>query len=171
MFCYTGGFAVAAAAFGAGHVTAVDVKEDWLALGRKNADLNGAGDKIDFLKADCFSLLEKLASGEEKYDIVILDPPSFLRTRDSLKTAILGYRKLNAAAMACLGENGILCTFSCSHNMSNNCFSNTIKEAAVKAGKKLTILKRCHQAPDHPIVKSIPETEYLKGYFFRVSTG
>jgi len=170
LFSYIGGFAVHAAISNAKSVTAVDIKEDWLELGRKNAELNKVADKIEFIKADAFSFLDKSVAAGKKYDVIIVDPPSFLKTRESLASASRGYRDLNCAAMRCLSEEGVLATFSCSHNMPNAVFSSVLKEAAAKAGKELAIIKRCHQAEDHPIVRAIPETEYLKGYFFRVKS-
>ncbi len=170
LFSYVGGFAIHAALGGASGITAVDIKEDWLKLGMRNAELNKVADKIEFIEADSFEYLKSLCESGEKFDIIIVDPPSFLKTRHSLAMASKGYKQLNFTAMKCLNENGILATFSCSHNMPNAAFSNVLKEAATDAGKSLTILKRCHQAQDHPIVRHIPETEYLKGYFFKVNT-
>lgn len=170
LFSYIGGFAIHAALSKARSVTAVDIKEDWLELGRKNAVLNNVAEKIEFVKANAFSYLKKLLASGKKFDVIIVDPPSFLKNRNSLVSASIGYRELNCAAMKCLNDNGVLATFSCSHNMPNAAFSTILKESAAKAGKELAILKRCHQAEDHPIVRSIPETEYLKGYFFRVNS-
>ncbi len=170
LFSYTGGFAIHAALGGATHVTAVDIKEDWLKLGMRNAELNNVTDKIEFIEADSFEYLKNICASGEKFDIIIVDPPSFLKARHSIAAASKGYKELNHTAMKCLNENGILATFSCSHNMPNEVFSNILRKAASEAGKSLTILKRCHQAQDHPIVRQIPETEYLKGYFFRASS-
>lgn len=170
LFSYTGAFAVSSAVYGAADVLAVDVKGEWLDLGRRNAELNGVADRIKFLKGDVFDVLREKMRDGEKYDIVILDPPSFLRTKKALAGALRGYKELNLTAMKVLNEGGILCTFSCSHNMPNEMFSDILKRAAADAGKTWTILKRCHQAKDHPIVRAIPETEYLKGYFLRVTS-
>jgi 23S rRNA (cytosine1962-C5)-methyltransferase len=168
LFCYTGGFSVSAASYGAAEVTGADIKEEWLKLARLNAELNGAGARVKFIKGDAFSVLGAFNKAGEKFDIVIVDPPSFLKTRESIVSASKGYGDLNLAAMQALAPGGILATFSCSHNMPNALFAKLIKDAAVKAGRKLSILKRCHQAEDHPIIKHIPETEYLKGYFLRI---
>jgi 23S rRNA (cytosine1962-C5)-methyltransferase len=169
LFCYTGGFSVNAALGGAKKVTGVDIKSEWLDSARKNAALNGVSERIDYREGDVFEILKDICNTEEKFDIVILDPPSFAKDKKSIITAAIGYKELNTLAMKSLAEGGILCTFSCSHNMSNNIFSGVIKKSAESAGKKFTIIKRCHQDKDHPIVKSIPETEYLKGYFLRCS--
>ena len=168
LFCYTGGFSVSAALSGAKHVTGSDIKEDWLELARKNAELNGVGEKTEFVKGDSFEVLEKINDSGGKFDIIIIDPPSFLKKRESIVTAAKGYKELNSLAMRALAGEGVLATFSCSHNMPNALFSRIIKEAAEESGKKFDILKRCHQAEDHPIVMSIPETEYLKGYFLKI---
>lgn len=165
LFCYTGGFGVSAAAFGAGNVLGVDIKEDWLELARRNAELNGVSDKTRFIAEDAFTALKNFHDSGEKFDIVIVDPPSFLRAKRNVVTAAKGYKEINLGAMNVLGKGGILCTYSCSHNMPNELFSKTLKDAAASSGKSFRILKRCHQAEDHPIVRTIPETEYLKGYF------
>lgn len=169
LFCYTGGFSVNAALGGAKKVTAVDIKSGWLDLARKNAALNGVSERIGYREGDVFKVLKDICNTEEKFDIVILDPPSFAKDKKSIVTAAIGYKELNTLAMKSLEREGILCTFSCSHNMSNDIFSDVIKKSAESAGKKFTIIKRCHQDKDHPIVKLIPETEYLKGYFLRCS--
>jgi len=170
LFSYTGGFSVHAGLYGAKYVRSVDIKEEWLELGRKNAILNGVSRKIEFVRGDVFRVLKDISDSNEKFDLVIIDPPSFLKKKESLETASKGYKELNYLGMNILNEGGILATFSCSNKMPNEVFSKTVEEAALIAGKKFTILKRCHQAEDHPIVRSIPETEYLKGYFLKVST-
>ncbi len=169
LFCYTGGFSVNAALGGAKRVVGVDIKPEWLALARKNATLNGVSDKIEHREGDVFEILNNICDSGEKFDIIILDPPSFVKEKKSIISAAKGYKELNTLAMRSLNESGTLCTFSCSYNMSNDIFSEAIKRSATEAGKSLTVLKRCHQDKDHPIVKSIPQTEYLKGYFLRCS--
>ncbi|MDD5496311.1 MAG: class I SAM-dependent rRNA methyltransferase [Candidatus Omnitrophica bacterium] len=168
LFCYTGGFSIWAAASGASHVTGVDIKEPWLGLARQNAELNGAGDRTDFRKGDAFETLRAFYKKGEKFDIIIVDPPSFAKARGSVSSASRGYKDLNLIAMKTLAEGGVLATFSCSHNISNDIFSGILKRAASDAKKRFDILKRCHQAQDHPIARQIPETEYLKGYFLKV---
>jgi len=168
LFSYTGAFAVTAAKYGAKSVRSIDIKDNWLELGRKSAELNGVLDKVEFIKKDAFKALEEINSSGEKFDIIILDPPSFLKSRESMASASKGYEELNLKAMKALNNGGTLATFSCSHNMPTAVFSELLKKCAVSAHKKITILKRCHQAEDHPIVREIPETEYLKGYFLKV---
>jgi 23S rRNA (cytosine1962-C5)-methyltransferase len=170
LFCYTGGFSVSAACYGASSVKGIDIKEEWLELGRKNAALNGVSERIQFARGDAFDVLRDVYNSGERFDIVILDPPSFLRSKDSLESASKGYKDLNLYAMKTLSEGGMLCTFSCSHKMPNEIFTAILKSAARDAKKTFQIIKRCHQAEDHPIIRAIPETEYLKGYFLKVNS-
>ena len=160
---------VNAALGGAKRVVGVDIKPEWLAMARKNAELNGVSERIEHREGDVFEVLSDICASGERFDIIVLDPPSFIRNKNDLISAAKGYREINALAFKALNDNGVLCTFSCSHNMPNKIFSDIIKEAASSAGKKFTILKRCRQDKDHPIIKEIPETEYLKGYFLRTS--
>jgi 23S rRNA (cytosine1962-C5)-methyltransferase len=168
LFCYTGGFAVAAAAGGASQVTAVDIKQQWLELARKNAALNGVAQSVIPVRADAFLFLEEMVRLGKRFDIVIVDPPSFMRNKESLVSARKGYEELNTNAMKVLSDGGTLATFSCSHHMPNEEFAAALKSAAAAAGRTYSILKRCHQDIDHPIARAIPETEYLKGYFLRL---
>ena len=168
LFSYTGAFAIQALLAGAAEAVGVDIKEEWLERARQNAQLNGVSAKSSFIKADAFDYVKKTAADGGLFDIIIVDPPSFLRARHALVMASKGYKELNLAAMKILAPGGVLATFSCSHNMPNAVFAGVLKEACREAGKKFTILKRCHQAEDHPIVRAIPETEYLKGYFLKV---
>lgn len=170
LFCYTGGFAVSAAVYGARHVMGVDIKEEWLKLAEENARLSGVAEKTEFVKGDAFIKLKEISESGRKFDVIILDPPSFLKNRESLVSASKGYKELNTLAIDTLTDGGILATFSCSHNMPNDKFSEILKESAKACGRKISILKRCHQDIDHPIVRAIPETEYLKGYFLKVSS-
>jgi 23S rRNA (cytosine1962-C5)-methyltransferase len=168
LFCYTGGFSVHAAIGSAKSVTGVDIKEDWLVLARKNMELSAQAPKAEFVKSDGFNYLKNVHTAGRTFDIIIIDPPSFVKAKHAVASAARGYEGLNLTAMRCLRPGGVLATFSCSHNMPNELFSGVLKKAAIKAGKKMTILKRCHQAEDHPIVRAIPETEYLKGYFLKL---
>lgn len=170
LFCYTGGFSIAAALGGAKKITGVDIKKRWLELARKNAQLNGVSDRADYGEGDVFGVLKNIYNAKEKFDIIVLDPPSFVRDKASVAAAAKGYKELNTLAMASLTEGGILCTFSCSYNMTNDIFSDVIKRSAESARKSYTILKRCRQDKDHPIVKAIPQTEYLKGYFLKIES-
>ena len=167
LFCYTGGFSINAGLSGAKKIIAVDIRAEWLAAAKENAILNGVSDRINFVEGDVFPVLKKIFDSGDKFDIIILDPPSFTKDRRSIVTASKGYKELNTLAIKALNDSGILCTFSCSHNMSNDIFSNILKESAKAAGRTFIVMKRCHQDKDHPIIKEIPETEYLKGYFLK----
>ena len=169
LFSYCGGFAINAALSGAESVMAVDIKDEWLELGKKNAEINGVADKISFIKADVFNFLRNMRAIHENFDIIILDPPSFLKSRHKLADAIRGYREINISAMRILNPGGALATFSCSHNMPSEAFAGLLKEAALEVKRPYSVLARCHQDKDHPFVKNIPETNYLKGYFLKVS--
>jgi 23S rRNA (cytosine1962-C5)-methyltransferase len=134
LFCYTGGFSVNAAIGGAEKVLSVDIKKDWLELARRNADLNGVSGKIEFKSGDAFKVAEDVLASGEKFDIVVVDPPSFLRSKKDLVMASKGYKEINTLAFKVLKENGVLCTFSCSHNMPNDIFSGILKDAAKRPG-------------------------------------
>lgn len=168
LFCYTGGFSINAALGGAKKVIGVDIKKDWLALAHDNAELNKVSGAVEFSYGDAFAAIKKICNSGEKFDIIIVDPPSFLRSKKDIKSAARGYKEINTLAFKSLNDGGMLCTFSCSHNMPNEMFSDVIKAAAAESGKEFTILKRCRQDRDHPISRHIPETEYLKGYFLGV---
>ncbi len=170
VFCYSGGFSIHTALNKAAEVTGVDIKDEWLKYSRENAGINNLSEKITWEKNNAFVILQKYSMENRLFDMIILDPPSFLKNKSSLKSAFKGYLDLNRRAMRLLCENGVLCTFSCSHHMRNEIFSDMIKQAARMENKSISILKRCHQDKDHPIIKEVPETEYLKGYFLSVSS-
>ena len=167
LFCYTGGFSINAALGGAEKVLGVDTKKDWLELAKQNASMNNISDKVEFKSGDAFKIVQEICDSGEKFDIIVVDPPSFLRNKKDLVMASRGYKELNTAAFRALNKDGVLCTFSCSHNMTNDIFSKILKDSAAAAGRKFSVLKRCHQDKDHPFTKTIPETEYLKGYFLK----
>lgn len=171
LFCYTGGFPISAALYGAASVRGIDIKKEWLGLARRNVVLNGVSAKTEFIEGDAFSLSKKIYNSGEKFDMIVIDPPSFMKARKDMVSASKAYKELNLTAMQSLADGGILITFSCSHNMPNEAFSDILKSAAKDAGKRTRVLRRCHQAEDHPIAKAIPETEYLKGYFLEVNPG
>lgn len=170
LFCYTGSFAITAALDDASGVHGIDIKKEWLEMAVENAKLNNVSSQAKFTEGDAFEVLKNIYNSGEKFDIIILDPPSFVRHKDKIVSASKGYKELNLIAMKVLNEKGILATFSCSHSMSGDIFSAILKESAASSGKDIKILKRCHQDQDHPIIKAIPETEYLKGYFLEVTS-
>ena len=171
LFSYTGGFSISVCVHGASSALGIDIKREWLELAKRNATLNGVSERIKFIAEDAFLALPRIRDSGERFDMIIIDPPSFAKSRRDIAAASKGYRELNSIAMKTLNDKGILATFSCSHNMPNEAFAAILKSSAGDAQKKIKILKRCHQADDHPIAKAIPETEYLKGYFLEVNPG
>ena len=168
-FTHTGSFALNAAAAGAAHVTAVDISDDALAMARENAIRNSLDGSMDFVCADVFDYLTSLAAkGKCDYDFIILDPPAFTKSRDTLKNAIRGYREINFKAMKLLKRGAYLATCSCSHFMTETYFRQMIHNAADDAGVSLRQIEARRQAPDHPILWNVPETDYLKFYIFQI---
>lgn len=167
-FTHTGSFALNAAAAGAMSVTAVDASDLAIAQAEQNAKLNGLSDRVKFLCKDVFELLPSLEEQGRKFDIVILDPPAFTKSRDSVKAASKGYREINLRGMKLVKEGGFLVTCSCSHFMDPELFAKTIGEAAHDAHRRLRQVEFRTQAPDHPILWNSEESYYLKFYIFQV---
>jgi 23S rRNA (cytosine1962-C5)-methyltransferase len=167
--CFTnqGGFAQACALAGASSVRAVDVSASAIDLARQNAQLASA-QGIDFIEANAFDFLKQSETRGDQYDLIILDPPSFTKTKGSLKDAMRGYKEIHLRALKMLEPGGIMTTFSCSHHVSTGDFHQVIVDAAVDARKTLRQIETYQQRPDHPIIASMPETEYLRGYAFEV---
>ena len=168
-FTHTGSFALNAAANGAAEVTGVDASELAVAQARENARLNGFEDRVSFLCEDVFELLPRLEGQGEKYDVVILDPPAFTKSRSSVKNAVKGYREINLRGLKLVKDGGFLCTCSCSHFMTPELFSQTIAQAALSAHKRLRQVEYRTQAPDHPILWAADESYYLKFFIFQVA--
>lgn len=168
-FTHTGSFALNAAMGGAEHVTAVDISESAVEMARKNAERNGLSDRMDFLAADVFDLLPALEKqGRAPYDFIILDPPAFTKSRKTVGSAERGYKEINYRALKLLPRGGYFATASCSHFMEDGLFRKMLKEAARDAGVELRQIEARQQAPDHPILWNVPETDYLKFYLFQV---
>lgn len=163
---HTGSFALNAARGGAAAVTAVDISEDALSVARKNAAMNGLDNIIDFRAADIFDFLPTVTRGE--YDMVILDPPAFTKSRRTVDNAFRGYREINTRAMRALPRGGYFATCSCSHFMPNPLFVTMLGEAARDADVGLRQIEVRQQACDHPILWNVRETDYLKFYIFQV---
>jgi 23S rRNA (cytosine1962-C5)-methyltransferase len=167
-FTHTGAFALNAAAAGAAHVTAVDVSQFALELAAKNGRRNGLTN-LDYLCADVFDLLTRMAREKKcDYDYIILDPPAFTKSRATADRAYHGYKEINLKAMRLLPRGGYLATCSCSHFMSDEMFRRMLREAAQDAGVTLRQIEARQQAPDHPILPGVPETDYLKFYLLQV---
>lgn len=167
-FTHTGSFALNAGIAGAESVLGVDASELGVEQAKANARLNGLEDKISFVCADVFELLPELERQGEKYDVVILDPPAFTKSRQATKNAVKGYREINLRGMKLVKDGGFLATCSCSHFMEQELFAKTIREAARGAHKRLRQVEFHTQAPDHPILWAADESYYLKFYIFQV---
>ena len=165
-FTHTGSFALNAARGGAEHVTAVDVSESAVAMARENARRNGLEDRMDFAAADVFDLLPEVKKGE--YDFIILDPPAFTKSRKTVGRAEKGYKEINLRALKALPRGGYFATASCSHFMPSELFVKMLRSAAQDANVELRQIEARQQAPDHPILWNVPETDYLKFYIFQV---
>ena len=168
-FTHTGSFALNAGLAGASSVLGVDASELGVAQAEENAALNGLSDTVHFRCADVFELLPELERQGEKFDVVILDPPAFTKSRSSVKNAVKGYREINLRGMKLVTDGGYLATCSCSHFMTPELFEKTIREAASNVHKRLRQVEYRTQAPDHPILWSGDETSYyLKFFIFQV---
>ena len=167
-FTHTGSFALNAGIAGAKSVLGVDASELAVEQARENAKLNGLEERVQFTCADVFELLPKLESEGEQFDVVILDPPAFTKSRNSVKNAVKGYREINVRGLKLVKNGGFLVTCSCSHFMEPDLFAKTIREAANGAHKRLRQVEFRTQACDHPILWATDQSYYLKFYIFQV---
>ena len=167
-FTHTGSFALNAGIAGASEVTGVDASQLAVDQASANARLNGLDGTVKFICEDVFELLPELEERGEKFDVVILDPPAFTKSRNSVKNAVKGYREINLRAMKLVKDGGFLATCSCSHFMDYQLFTQTIGQAARNVHKRLRQVEYRTQAPDHPILWSADESYYLKFYIFQV---
>lgn len=166
---HTGSFALNCAKSGASHVTAVDVSESAIEMAKENAVLNNLSDKIDFVVCDVFDYLKNnLISREKKFDYIILDPPAFTKSRNTLDNAKKGYLEVNTLALRNLSRGGYFATCSCSHFMTEKLFFDMLCEASAKANVTLKQIEFRTQCADHPIMLNVPETNYLKFFMFQV---
>lgn len=167
-FTHTGSFALNAGLAGSKEVLGVDASQLAVDQASENARLNGIGDRVHFECADVFDLLPKLEQEGQKFDVVILDPPAFTKSRNSIKNAVKGYREINLRGMKLVKDGGYLATCSCSHFMDPELFTKTIREAAGNVHKRLRQVEYRTQAADHPILWAADESYYLKFYIFQV---
>jgi 23S rRNA (cytosine1962-C5)-methyltransferase len=169
--CFTGqgGFALACAQAGAADVTGVEGSGESLVIARANAHRNSVA--ASWIEQDVFEFLRSSEKAKSEYDLIILDPPSFTRTKGTLRDALRGYRELHLRAFKLLSKNGMLATFSCSHHVSEAAFQETIADALVDARRSARRLRRFEQALDHPVLPTIPETEYFKGFLLEMMPG
>ena len=167
-FTHTGSFALNAVKGGAAHVTAVDISDTGIAQAKENAALNGFEPKMDFVCRDVFDYLPELYSAGKKFDVIILDPPAFTKSRDSVKNASKGYKEINLRAMKMLKNGGYLATCSCSHFMTEELFFNAVKAAAKDAHKRIRQVEYRTQGPDHPVLWDSDSSFYLKFFILLV---
>jgi 23S rRNA (cytosine1962-C5)-methyltransferase len=166
-FCNEGGFALHAAHAGAAEVVGIDISETAIEKAQANAVLNGIPN-CRFEVADVFEKLRALIEARESYNVVILDPPSFTKSKKTVLTARKGYIEINTNAMRLLSSDGVLATASCSHHIDETTFLEIIRESAQRAGKELQLLEWRGATPDHPVLPAMPETKYLKFGIFHV---
>jgi 23S rRNA (cytosine1962-C5)-methyltransferase len=167
-FSYTGGFSAAAARAGAAHVTAVDSSGPALATLRDTMALNGAAETVEPIEADVFRQLRQYRLEGRQFDVVILDPPKFASSQSQLDRAARGYKDINLIACQILRPGGVLATFSCSGLVGADLFQKIVFGAALDARRDVQVIERLTQSPDHPVLLSFPEGEYLKGLICRV---
>ena len=167
-FTHTGSFGLNAAAAGASSVLSVDASEPAIEQARENAVRNALQDRVRYQAADVFELLPQLEKAGERYDLVILDPPAFTKSRSATKNAVKGYREINLRGMRLVKNGGFLATCSCSHFMTEDLFAKTLQEAARGARRRLRQVEFRTQGPDHPILWGDDESYYLKFYIFQV---
>ena len=168
-FTHTGSFGLNCAFAGAKHVTSVDISDTAIEMAKANAVRNNLQDKIDYVCEDVFELLTRMAEKKDhSYDYIILDPPAFTKSRQTVDSAGRGYKEINLKAMKLLPRGGYLSTCSCSHFMTDELFRKMLVSAARDASVSLRQIEARTQAPDHPILWNVPETDYLKFYIFQI---
>ena len=168
-FANQGAFALSCARAGASHVTAIEISADCTELIKKNAARNSLA--VDAVAANVFDVLKDMERQEAKFDLIILDPPSFTKTKGKLSDALRGYKEIHLRALKLLTADGLLATYCCSHHVSAAEFAGVINEATVDAKKTLRQLAVYRQGLDHPIIPTLPETEYLKGALYEMAPG
>ncbi|MBK7542301.1 MAG: class I SAM-dependent rRNA methyltransferase [Candidatus Competibacteraceae bacterium] len=168
VFSYVGAWGIRAAARGAREVVCVDSSAAALELAATNAALNGVGDRVQTRQGDAFEVLKQLREARERFDVVIVDPPAFIKRRKDFKEGALAYRRLNEMAMQVLERDGLLVSCSCSQLLSRDILVQTLLQGARHLDRNLVILEHGRQGPDHPVPPAIPETDYLKMIVARV---
>lgn len=167
-FCYAGGFSIAAARLGAREILGIDIAEEAVAQARRDASLNGVAAVCRFETANAFDRLKDLSRRKERFDLVILDPPSFARRKNKVPEALRGYKEIHLQALRLLAPGGHLLTFTCSYHVGRDLFLGVIRQAAADLGRSVVVEQHLGQARDHPVRLECPETEYLKGLILRV---
>lgn len=167
-FCHLGGFGLHALAAGAGRVVALDSAADAIDGAHQAAEWAGCADRLETHLGNAFDWLRAADEAGERFQVVVLDPPSFTRTKVAVAGALRGYKEIHLRALRMLGPGGVLATFSCSHHVSGPAFLEMVVEAAADAGRSLRLEAVLGASPDHPVLPGVPETEYLKGFVLRV---
>ncbi len=165
-FCNQGSFAMHCARAGAASVRGLDSAFDAIGQAKKNAERNGV--KAEFIAANVFDWFTAQRNTDPAWDLIILDPPPFAKSKSALEGALRGYKELNLRAMKALTPGGVLATYSCSHHMQDKELRSVLAEAAADAKRRVHVLEFCHQPPDHPVLVTMPESEYLRGYILQV---
>lgn len=168
IFSYIGGWGVQAAAAGAKEVVCIDSSAFALERVHHNAGLNGCTERVSTIEGDAFEAAKALREAREQFDVVVLDPPAFIKRRKDVKEGTLAYRRINELAMRLLSKDGILISASCSHHLPRAALQEVLLQSSRHLDRGLQILEQGHQGPDHPVHPAIPETEYLKAFFARV---
>ncbi len=169
VFSYVGGWGIQAAAFGADHVTCLDASAFALDQVHANAELNDVQHKVETIEGDAFAALKALRDEKDKFDVVIVDPPAFIKKRKDIKAGEQAYRRINELAMRLLERDGYLVAGSCSMHLQKENMVDLLRGASRHIDRNMQIIEQGHQGPDHPIHPSIPETEYIKAYFARLT--
>jgi len=169
VFSYVGSFAVQAAVFGASQVVALDVSASALEIATRNADLNGVGDSFSTRAGDAFGLLREMRDAGEKFDVIIVDPPAFIKRKKDHKEGLAAYHRVNELAMKLLPDNGFLVSASCSMHLQRDELLQVLRSCGQRLNRHVQILEEGSQGPDHPVHPAIPETRYLKTFIARVS--
>jgi len=167
-FCYHAGWGIHAAFYGASSVLATDISAKALEHASRNAALNGVADKVTFDECDVFEKLRQLKSIGKKFDVVVMDPPAFIKSRKNIAEGTKGYLTVNMRAMELIKSGGYLISCSCSHHLGREAFREMLTNAAIKSGSVVRLIDTSFQPPDHPVLLSFPESEYLKCYLLQV---
>lgn len=168
VFSYVGAWGIEAACAGAASVTCIDSSASALDLAEQNATLNGVADRLQTVQGDAFEALKALRAERERFDLVIVDPPAFIKRKKDAKNGIEAYRRINQAAMQLLGKDGLLVSASCSFHLQRDVLRDQLHMAARHLDRNMQIVEQGHQGPDHPVHPAIPETEYIKCLTLRI---
>lgn len=169
VFAYTAGFACQALHGGARRAVCIESSPEAIAGARRNFELNGFTERAEVRAVNAFDELRRLDREQARFDLIVLDPPPFARSRSALDAALRGYKEINLRALRLLAPGGRLATFSCSHHVDDSTFEATVREAAIDAVTRPRVLDRLDQAPDHPVLLTVPETRYLKGLLLDIA--